>query len=169
MFANKSRSRNPEPALNIVILFELLLIVAVTARTTVSTAEITSVTTWATVSSRAVSVTTGTTVSSAHRPPVLSCCLCIGGGQGGRSEVLFAITLSVADPDLDSQSTYLGIGYGQSIVDVGTECMEGRTAFLEHLVACHLGSADASAELHLDAFCADPHSIGNRHLDGPAI
>ena len=47
--------------------------------------------------------------------------------------------------------------------------MERRTAFLEHLGTCHFSTADAAADLDLDAFCTNPHSVGYRHLDGAAI
>ena len=57
----------------------------------------------------------------------------------------------------------------ESVVDVSAESVERSTSFLEHFVACHFCSADASADEHLDALCTYAHSVGHCHLDGPPV
>ena len=47
--------------------------------------------------------------------------------------------------------------------------MERGTAFLEHLAACHFSTADAAADLDLDALGAHAHGGGDGHLDGAAV
>ena len=59
-------------------------------------------------------------------------------------DILLAIALTVADPNLDTEGTNLGVGHCQSVVDVGAEGVERRTALLEHLAAGHFGAAAAA-------------------------
>ena len=47
--------------------------------------------------------------------------------------------------------------------------MERSTAILEHLAACHFGSADAALDLDLDALGSNPHGSSDCHLDGPSV
>ena len=57
----------------------------------------------------------------------------------------------------------------QGVVDIGTESMERRTAFLEHLAAGHFSTTDAAGDLNLDTLGAHAHGRSDGHLDGAAI
>ena len=93
----------------------------------------------------------------------------VGCNAGVRGKIPLAVYFAVADPYLDAEDSYLGVGFSEGIVDIGAECVERRTAFLEHFAPCHFSSAETAADLNLDTLCAYPHGGGYSHLDGPSV
>ena len=64
---------------------------------------------------------------------------------------------------------HLGVCLYESVVDVGTEGVEGSTAFLEHLGASHFSAVETAGYLNLDALGTCTHCSGNCHLYGTAV
>ena len=63
----------------------------------------------------------------------LACCLSISCCKSCGGEVLLAVLLTVANPNLDAEATNLGVCYCESVVDVCTEGVERGTTLFEHL------------------------------------
>ena len=102
-------------------------------------------------------VTTLTTIASASATAgitalcLLSCDACV------RRKILLSVNLTVADPNLHSENTYLGVSLCKCVVDVCAECVKRCTAFLDHLASCHLGAAYTTADLNLDTLGSNTH------------
>ena len=90
----------------------------------------------------AFAVATATTALSASTA-ALACGLCVSGCESCGGKILLAVLLTVADPDLDAEASDLGVCNCKSVVDIGAECMERSTSFLEHFAAGHFGAAYA--------------------------
>ncbi len=138
-----------------------LLLATATAFATVATATVTTVT-----AAVATTVTARTAVATAT---LTGCTLCSGVDTGVRRQVALAVNFTVADPNLDAEHADFGVSLCQCVVDVGTDGVERRTSFLEHLAASHFGAADAAGDLDLDALGAHAHRRSDGHLDGTTI
>ena len=124
----------------------------------------------ATVGTATLTATAATAVTTATLAATTALRGSLGGCDAGvRGEVLLAVLLTVADPDLDTKAADLRVRDSECVVDVCTESMERGTSFLEHLAAGHFGAADAAADLDLDALGTHAHGGGDGHLDGAAI
>ena len=61
------------------------------------------------------------------------------------------------------------MSFHECVVDVGTQGVQWRTAFLEHLATSHFGTIEAAADLYLNTLGACAHGRCNGHLDGTAV
>ena len=94
-----------------------------------------------TLSTTAFAATLATTTTAATTTALTATAFTTAGAGSGsvgcetsvRAQILLAVLLAVADPDLDTHGTHLGVGYGQSVVDVCAEGVQRGAAFLEHL------------------------------------
>ena len=83
--------------------------------------------------------------------------------------VELAIDITLADPNLDTDDTHFGHSLSLAEVDVGTESVEWRAAFLEHLLASHLSAIKTTRDLDFDTLSLAAHGLSDSHLDGTAI
>ena len=85
------------------------------------------------------------------------------------SEITLAIYFTTADPYLYSDNTDFGVSLNESIVNVGTEGVEGSAAFLEHFRASHFSAVETTGDLDLDTFGTGTHGGCNSHLYSATI
>ena len=86
-----------------------------------------------------------------------------------RGKLTLAINLSAANPHLDAQQADLRQSLSLAVVNISTESVQRRTAFLEHFLTCHFCTVQTSANLNLDTFSTSVHCIGNSHLDSTTV
>ena len=74
----------------------------------------------------------------------------------------------MADPDLHAEDTYLGQRLGETVVHIGAEGVQRNTPLLDRFAAGHLGAADTTRHLYLDALGAHAHRRSDGRLHGAA-
>lgn len=67
-------------------------------------------------------------------------------------EVLLAIDFATANPNLDTEDTYLREGFTLAVVDIRTESVKGRTAFFKHFTTCDFSAIQTTANLDFDTY-----------------
>ena len=89
--------------------------------------------------------------------------------HGGGDEFALAVDDTAANPDLDTYAAVGCVGLGESIVDIGTEGVEGSAALFVMLGARHFSATDTARDGDLDTIGADAHGGRDSVLDGAAI
>ncbi len=76
---------------------------------------------------------------------------------------------SSVNPDFDSADPVGGVGFGEGIVNVGTEGMQGHAPFSIPFGAGNFGTAETSGAIDANAFGTHAHAGLHRPLHGAAI
>ncbi len=74
--------------------------------------------------------------------------------------------VTLVQPDLHADTAGGGLGLTHAVVDVGAQRVQRHTTFAVPLGAAHLGAAEATRALHLDAECAGPLCVLHGTLHG---
>ena len=79
---------------------------------------------------------------------------------------MYGQDLALVDPHLHADATKRGARLGEPVVDVGAQRVQRHPSLAVALAPAHLGAAEATAALHLDALRAGLHRGLQRALHG---
>jgi hypothetical protein len=80
----------------------------------------------------------------------------------------FGQYIAMIDPDFDADDSEGRVRLGETVINIGSQCLEWNATLDFLLRASDLGAAQASAHDHFDALRTAAHGLLNRLLHGPA-
>src|SRR5512144_888038 len=89
-------------------------------------------------------------------------------GNDWGSDLLLTCVITLVDPNLDADDAVGSLGFGEAIVDIGTQGMQRHAAFAIPLGTCDLDTVQTATAHDLDALRAQTHRILHRTLHGAA-